>query len=293
VAESSYPHLEILVVDDASEAKLDLALLDQIERASGRWSCGVKTVRSPVRVGLGGARNLGVASADGDYVLILEADDVLVPGFIELAAKALDEQPEHDGVVPAIAYFPSEEDLYQGIFADYDWFLGDAPALGLVVNHLGRGGLFRRSLFERLQYDEGLEHEEDWDFFLRLSHGGRRFLVTQSIQLYRPAPEGPTLAPDLRRMLQARMYRSLPKPPKASEFFAFLVQAEPARDPEWNHPFEPRPLRHHLVDGMNRGLQKLPLGARLPAVRYQWVDSVNLLLKKNQRLHSLIRGVLG
>lgn len=69
---------EILVVDNASTVKVpDLG--------------SVTTVRSPARISLGAARNLGLGSVRTPYVIFWDADDVMLPGTIGFLEDQLDQ----------------------------------------------------------------------------------------------------------------------------------------------------------------------------------------------------------
>src|SRR5205085_3000276 len=55
--------------------------------------------------GLPFARNAGVAAASGDYVLIVDADNVMRPRVAERLLEVLDARPEADFAVPAFRAF--------------------------------------------------------------------------------------------------------------------------------------------------------------------------------------------
>ena len=69
--------IEVVVVDDASTD----GTAEAIEAAAEDLP-GLRLVRSPVNVGLASARNLGLAHATGRYLMFLDADDWLAPGYL-------------------------------------------------------------------------------------------------------------------------------------------------------------------------------------------------------------------
>lgn len=220
VIRSEHPDVEIVVVDDASTNQLDAVILERLEREQSDLSPRIRVIRNSVNRGLAASRNRGIRAATGKYVVPLDADDVIAPGFFGLASRALERQPNYDVVVPALAYFESDRDLEQGKFCDYAMFLGDVPSLGLAANRLSSAtSMIRRSVFEKTRYNELLSSYEDWDLYLRLALLGRRFLVTNAIHFfYRRRPGSMICGVTRERHLQllTQIWESLPPLPAAS-----------------------------------------------------------------------------
>ena len=74
--------VRVVVVDNASELPLP--------RLDGR----VSVVRSEARLGVGAARNLGLAAVETDYVAFLDADDVLLPDALAFLTRVLEEDEQ-------------------------------------------------------------------------------------------------------------------------------------------------------------------------------------------------------
>lgn len=70
----------IVVVDNASDVAIT-------ERA------GVEIVRSPHRLVLGEARNLGLAHVSTEFVVVWDADDRMLPGTLEILQRAIAADP--------------------------------------------------------------------------------------------------------------------------------------------------------------------------------------------------------
>ena len=84
VLKQSYPHYEIVVVDDGSTDETS-------EVASGYE--GVRLIRQENR-GLAEARNTGIKHSEGDYLVFLDADDRLLPEALEAGIECFGSHAE-------------------------------------------------------------------------------------------------------------------------------------------------------------------------------------------------------
>ncbi|GGT48217.1 bifunctional glycosyltransferase/CDP-glycerol:glycerophosphate glycerophosphotransferase [Streptomyces coeruleorubidus] len=94
VLSQSCPDLELIVVDDCSPDACG-AIIDEFAARDAR----VHPVHLPENVGLGRARNAGVAHASGDYLLFLDSDDTLTPDALRSIADRLKETGDPDVLV--------------------------------------------------------------------------------------------------------------------------------------------------------------------------------------------------
>ncbi|GAB2741596.1 bifunctional glycosyltransferase/CDP-glycerol:glycerophosphate glycerophosphotransferase [Streptomyces bullii] len=94
VLNQSYPDLELIAVDDRSPDACG-AIIDEFAARDAR----VRAVHLPKNVGLGPARNAGMAEATGDYLLFLDSDDTLTPDALRCLADRLKETGEPDVLV--------------------------------------------------------------------------------------------------------------------------------------------------------------------------------------------------
>lgn len=77
--------IEILCIDDASPDH-SAAIVQRLAREDGR----IRLIRHPRNLGLGGARNSGIAAARAPYVIGLDSDDILQPEMMERLWQASD-----------------------------------------------------------------------------------------------------------------------------------------------------------------------------------------------------------
>src|SRR5215204_1649122 len=80
----TYPHLDIVVVDDGST--------DNTGEVAAGYP-GVRYVRQ-ANQGLAAARNTGLRHSHGSYLVFLDADDRLLPQAVEVGLRQLQVHPE-------------------------------------------------------------------------------------------------------------------------------------------------------------------------------------------------------
>ncbi|MFT4012593.1 MAG: glycosyltransferase [Paracoccus sp. (in: a-proteobacteria)] len=157
--------------------------------------------------GLSAARNRGIRAAlgaDPDIagLLLLDADNTLVPGAGAAVMRALARDPDCDWFYPDFDFF-GQKGHY---IADHD------PSL-LFHAHLNlceAGSLIRRRVFEAgIRFDEAMKKGyEDWDFWLSAARSGFRGKpLAEPLLLYRKRPasmlsHSHDLDEELRRFLE-------------------------------------------------------------------------------------------
>ncbi len=173
---------EILVVDDGSDDSASLEALARIEREGS-----VRVVRAR-HAGVSAARNRAIAEAKGEFVLMLDADDLAEPTLVAKSVEALRRNPGSSYVSPLIADFEDDPRVPTG-----GWIpLGLDPDILCIMNvaSAGTGAFFRRNvLIELGGYDEAIPAYEDWDLFCTLcerGHAGE--VIPEFLIRYRQSP---------------------------------------------------------------------------------------------------------
>ena len=99
VLAQSYPHFEIIVVDDGSP--------DDTAQVVRRYP-SVRYLRQDNR-GVGAARNSGIQASSGAYLVFLDADDRLLPNHLQANLKAFEEHPDAGFVCGDYRWFGAED----------------------------------------------------------------------------------------------------------------------------------------------------------------------------------------
>ena len=156
VLAQTFDGFEIIVVNDGStDPATQRVLMD------ARWPR--TTVIHTPNAGVSSARNTGIRSARGRYILPLDADDRIAPKYLEQAVKILQERPEVGVVYCDAAMFGESEGLLD--LPEYD------PVAELFDNLIHQGAFFRKEDWEKVGgFSDSFRYGwEDWDFWISMS----------------------------------------------------------------------------------------------------------------------------
>lgn len=158
----SFIRWEWIIVDDGST---DMASIEQLQRVAAADE-RIKVIRQE-NAGPGVARNTAVAHAQAEYLLQLDADDLVEPTFVEKALWLLNTQRQFAACGAYDVTFGAKELLWPHGFQEYDESIDD----NRMTNH----AIIRKSAWlESGGYDQRVSYEHaDWDFWLNLAEIGQ------------------------------------------------------------------------------------------------------------------------
>jgi glycosyltransferase involved in cell wall biosynthesis len=166
VLSQTYPHFEIVVVDDGSTDNTS-------EVASGYPPDKVRLIRQENK-GLSAARNAGLYQSRSEYVVFLDSDDRLLPGALEVGVRELEAHPECAFVSGHIRRIAADGSPLrtppQALHKAH--VEGDHYARLLRYNYIWTPGsvMYRRSVFDSVGgFDPSVNATADWDLYLRVA----------------------------------------------------------------------------------------------------------------------------
>jgi len=162
VLQQKYSPYEIIIVDDCSTDNTESILQPFVESGKVRY---IKHDRNYER---SRSRNTGMENATGDFVLLLDSDDLMYPNNLSDAAIFVKNNPESkcfhnlyelvdiDGKVVRKYKFPSLKNQIKAI------------ASGNFMSN--NGNFIHREIYQkyRLDHERPLIGVEDWEFWLRI-----------------------------------------------------------------------------------------------------------------------------
>lgn len=203
VCSQTYTNYELIVVDDGSSddcvAKYDLP-------------ANARLIRHESNRGAGAARNTGIKAAKGEYVALMDHDDVWLPHKLETQVALLQSKPN-----AALAYCRCDV-VDQQLTAKIDsrWSEKD-PSSDPLRQFLDgcfirscSSILIRRSIFDEVgMFDESLTGTDDCEFYMRLAIDHSFVYDPEPLVLYRMHPGQYTRSLAKMGRSRIRMMRSI------------------------------------------------------------------------------------
>jgi O-antigen biosynthesis protein len=180
---------EIIVVNDGSTEAGISRKLKRIQGLLRDDRCDIRIVEQENK-GLPGARNIGIHHARGEFIQLLDCDDLLVSGKIDYQLRHFSVASDIDVSITDCLYANEVLDRFERhehLLADFDYSLEDFAfrwerGFSIPIHC----ALFRRQVFNRVSFNTTIKAKEDWVFWTTLvSEGGQIAYGGQCGAIYR------------------------------------------------------------------------------------------------------------
>ena len=180
VIAQSWPLWEIIVVDDSSPDGCGRYVTDMVAPILNRNSSKqlIKVVYTSGPKGKARSLNLGIATAVGFWICVLDADDRIGEDYFMKAEKALTANPDINIIYSNQQFFGASKGLWDVPLYD--------PQMALIHGPFPSMTLYPRKLWDMVQgYSSALPYgNEDYDFWLLLMEVGLRSHKLEGIDTF-------------------------------------------------------------------------------------------------------------
>ena len=178
VLNQTYPHTEIIVVDDGS--------VDQTQEYLSEFKNRIQYVYQ-TNGGACSARNLGIRLAQGELIGFLDCDDLYLENKVELCVDFLKQNPDY-GFIHTAAHFIDKEEKIVGFYSHpksrKQGWIADRLILGNYI--CNSTGIVRKSCLQEVGFfDESIFMPADWDLWLRLAEKFKVGYINEPLTQYR------------------------------------------------------------------------------------------------------------
>lgn len=175
VKRQTYENWELIIVDDCSQDKPASEVL--ATEADKR----IRIVRHDSNQGPSAARNTAVSNSNGEYLLPLDADDLIAPSYLEKVLNALRETGA-SAAYTQVKYFGNFDCTYTPSILLSEIFSGHFPCNTLLM---------KREVYDSVGGYKNLPKIEDTEFWISAIEAGVKFaFVDEALYLYRTHNRG-------------------------------------------------------------------------------------------------------
>ncbi len=225
VLSQTLPQFELIVVDDCTPDG-SMAVVRSFDDRR------VRIVRHQRNLGLAAARNTGIANARGQFIALLDSDDVSPPLRLATQVAALQADTHLVGCGGRMQYMNPEGLLYGPVHQPEAESARIPPTLLFRNAFFVSSMMFRRRVFETLRYRTDYRMAEDYEFMVRAARLGRMCNLPELLLHYRIHPTSltstkPQLMDECRQRIATEQLRLMGLEPSPFELGLHLHAANP------------------------------------------------------------------
>jgi teichuronic acid biosynthesis glycosyltransferase TuaG len=184
VRQQTYPHWQVIVVEDGTQDGTE-AIVQTFAQGVGVGK--VHYIRHAINQGVSAARNTALAAATGQYIALLDHDDIWKPEHLEKLVTRLEQTGADFAYAPA-EFFVSLTDEGMGIHGPQAAEWSEFPHSLFNRSYIPVSAVvMRKTALARVGgFDTQLKKVEDLDYWLRCVEAGMHFeYVAEATNGYR------------------------------------------------------------------------------------------------------------
>lgn len=170
IEQQTFKDYEIIIIDDGSDDEATLQSLKELEKHDKL------TILHQQNSGPAIARNFGIDKAQGDYIVFLDADDIIREDTLNICIKKFEERNETDVVYGNCMWFGEKDGLKkQSDFNIVRMLRSNDTALCSMIK--------KDSFIRAGGFDENLSMKgiEDWDLWLSMAEQNMNFVYVDEL----------------------------------------------------------------------------------------------------------------
>ena len=153
-----YENWELCIADDKSTNEATIAYLENLSNPK------IKVTRLDQNLNISGASNTALASAGGEYIVLMDNDDELTPDALYEVVKCINDT-DADFIYSDEDFISPEEEYINPHFKP-----NFSPDLLLSHNYITHLSCFKRSLIDAVgAFNPDFDGAQDYDLFLRMT----------------------------------------------------------------------------------------------------------------------------
>ena len=196
VLRQTYTNFELIVVDDGSN--------DDTEYSVKKWIGVIRYIRREFNEGRSAAVNYGVKNANGEYIAILDSDDVWLPHKLDAQMKIFSQFPECGAVGGGAMYIDIKCNLFGKPMIPSEVISYEKMAISICLPGSHSNEIVRRDAYESVGgLDISLRRAQDYDFWLKFI---RRYPIraVPEVLMYKRAHASQRIHADINTIITCR-----------------------------------------------------------------------------------------
>ena len=172
-----YKEYEIIIINDGSNDNSDIIISDFIKNNN---FLDIKYINQ-INQGVSKSRNIGMKYAEGDFIALLDSDDVWLPNKLEMQIKFLTQNPDIDFLGTN-----RNGEIFKRFLNIKFQLLTRITAKNLLYKmfFITPTVIFKKNILEDVGFfDENMRFAEDAEYFIRIAQRKKCFLLNVSLVL--------------------------------------------------------------------------------------------------------------